>query len=204
MCLFQARGCLLAFERRIGHAVLMLASLPLDCKNNLMADLPPLYLRWGRHPVCRHEFFKSSVFQNICHRVHKNQKEDFDQCVESFSAVQKNWVTVEMGKIIPKIHAGTRLSKSILQGQRQNSHEVICSLEVLHSKMNWIISNLQNNGQDASVDGSGCADDEDVALAPSSRVVVPSTEWSPIPPSFVSTNLPLICYNSKLNSKGKK
>jgi hypothetical protein len=70
--------------------------------------------------------------------------------------------------------------------------------------MNWIISNLQNNGQDASVDGSGCADDEDAALAPLSRVVVPSTEWSPIPPSFVSTNLPLICYNSKLNSKGKK
>jgi hypothetical protein len=167
-----------------------------------MADLPSLYLCWARHPVCRHDFFKSSVFQNICRRVHKSQKEDFDQCVESFSAVQKSWVTVEMGKIIPKIHAGTRLSKSILQGQRQSSLEVIGSLEVLHSKMNWIISNLQNNGQDVSVDDST---DDEYALVPSSaRAVLPISSWSPVPPSFVSNNLPLICYNAKLNSKGKK
>jgi hypothetical protein len=204
LCLFQARGCLLAFERRIGQAVLMLASLPLDFKNNLLADLPPLYLRWARHPVCRHEYFQSTVFKNICYRVHKSQKEEFEQSKEMFSAVQKSWVSVEMGRIMPKLHAGTRLSQCILQGQRQSAHEVIGSLEVLHSKMNWIISNLQNNGQDVSEDGREGCDGDDAAMAPShSPTVLPSTSWS-TPPSFVSTNVPLICYNSKLNSKGKK
>jgi hypothetical protein len=36
LCLFQAWACLLAMERRISQAVKMLASLPVDDKNNLI------------------------------------------------------------------------------------------------------------------------------------------------------------------------
>ena len=201
MCLFQARGCLLAFERRIGQAVLMLASLPLDSKNNLMPDLPPLYIRWKNHPVCLLSFFQSSVFQNICHRVHKRQKEEFDQNQEVFSPVQKSWVTIEMGRIIPKLHAGNRLSKSILQGQRQFSHEIIGSLDVLHSKMDWIISNLQSNGQDTLADAS---DDSTSAHSHDIPLVASPHTFSPRPPCFVSPNVSPVCYNSKMNVKGKK
>jgi hypothetical protein len=41
MHLFQARCCLLASERQIGQAVLMLVSLPWDAKHNVMSKLPP-------------------------------------------------------------------------------------------------------------------------------------------------------------------
>jgi hypothetical protein len=121
MCMFQARGCLFAFERQIGQAALMLASLPLDSKNNLMPDLPPLYLQWSQHPLCLLEFFQSLVFQTNCCRVYESQKEEFDQSQDEFTACQKSWVTREMKRIMPKLHAGTCMSQSILQDQCQNS-----------------------------------------------------------------------------------
>jgi hypothetical protein len=202
MCMFQARGCLLAFKRRIGKAVLMLTNLPLDSKNILLPELPPLYLRWNHHPVCLLDYFQSSIFQNISCRVHRSQKEAFDMCQEAFSARQKSWVTREMGRIMPKLQVGTRLSQSILQGQRANSHEVIGSLEVLHLKMNWIISQLQHNGQDVSVDESD-ADSSAVAPVHGFPPITPQS-WSSKPPSFLSPNVPRVSFDSKVNSKGKK
>lgn len=48
LCLFQGRACLLAMERQISQAVKMLASLPVDNKNNLISESPP-FTNGGLH-----------------------------------------------------------------------------------------------------------------------------------------------------------
>jgi hypothetical protein len=60
-CLYQARGCLLAFQHWIGQAVKMLASLPLDDRNNLLVEGAPLYQRWSNHPVPCVDFFSGEL-----------------------------------------------------------------------------------------------------------------------------------------------
>ena len=64
-CLHQALGSLKAFERRIAHAVKLVASLPLDSKNILMSFADPIYIQWASFPVLDHLFFHSPSFQEI-------------------------------------------------------------------------------------------------------------------------------------------
>lgn len=209
MCLFQARGCLLAFERRIGQAVKMLASLPLNEKNLVLLEEPPLHKRWANHPVCILDFFQSPAFQNIMDRVQKGQRQESFSTSNELTSRQKNWVTQEMNKITPKLNASARLSQAILQGQQQAFSEVVRSLEGLHTKTDWIIDQLVNNGkndintigiykEDAGVDVDG----DSVSIGSP----LPATTTSVIrPPRFVSTNTNSIAtFNPLVNSKGKK
>ncbi len=74
----------------------MLASLPLDSKNNVMLELLPLYQWWSQHPVCMLEFFQFlDVFQNICICMQKCQKEEFDLTLDELSLCQKTWLFQE-------------------------------------------------------------------------------------------------------------
>jgi hypothetical protein len=73
LCLFQAQACLLAMERRISQAVKMLASRPVDDKNNLISESPPIHQWWSSYCVCRLPFFQSANFLDICRHVYKAQ-----------------------------------------------------------------------------------------------------------------------------------
>jgi hypothetical protein len=69
--LFQAWACLLAMEGRILQAVKMLASLPVDDKNNLISESLPIHRRWSSYCVYRLPFFQSANFLGIHRCVHK-------------------------------------------------------------------------------------------------------------------------------------
>jgi hypothetical protein len=76
LCLYQALGSLKAFERRIEHAVKLVASLPLDAKNILMPLADPIYIQWKSFPVLNHDFFSSPQFQEIVMQVQTGQKHE--------------------------------------------------------------------------------------------------------------------------------
>jgi hypothetical protein len=197
MCLIQAKGCLLAFERRIGQAVLMLASLPLDEKNNLLTEQPPLFIRWATHPVVLLDYFRSDVFQDICIRVQASQKSEFNDLAEELTSRQRSWVTKELGKIMPKLCVANRTSQSILQGRRQSTEQVVGSLELAHQKIDWIIKKL--------IEGDLCPSSGSVAAEPSSASVnAPGPKQLACPPpQFVATVNNIVSYNTSQNSKGK-
>jgi hypothetical protein len=51
MCLFQTRGSLLAFERRVGQALKLLASLPLNEKDIMLSE-EALFTSIGKILLC--------------------------------------------------------------------------------------------------------------------------------------------------------
>ena len=201
MCLFQAKGCLSAFKRQIGQAVLMLASLPLDEKNNLLSELPPLFLRWSQHHVVMLDYFRSEVFDNICIRVQTSQTNESIDLIEELSVCQRSWVSKEVGKIVPKIQAGTRISQSILKGHRQSTEHITSSLNLAHQKMDWIIKKLCNecNKEVSHPTSAQTYDNTSIAESPPK----PKFRSTPLP-QFVSTNTDCVTYNTNLNSKGKQ
>jgi hypothetical protein len=142
VCLYYARGCLKSFEQRISKAVKMLASLPLDHRNDLIAEELPIHQRWRYHPIVMLDYFQSEVFGSICHRVQSSQKGEQNVVAEDLSPRQKNYVQEELGtKLMPKLNVANRLSQSILSGQRIQNEEVILHLNSLHTKLDWLIHN---------------------------------------------------------------
>lgn len=194
MCLIQAKGCLMAFQRRIGQAVLMLASLPVDEKNNLLAEMSPMFVKWSQHPVVMLDYFRSQVFYNICGRVQTSQIEESKDLAEELSVRQRSWVSKEMGKIMPKLSQGNRISQSILLGQRQSTEHITSSLELVHQKMDWIIKQLSNGGPSAVEEGSISSSDSN---PPPARI-----RSTPLP-QFLPPNPDSVVYDTTLNSKGK-
>jgi hypothetical protein len=206
MCLFQARGCLLAFERRIGQGVKMLASLPLNEKNLMLAEEPAIHLHWANHPVCLLDYFQSIVFQNISNRVQKGQRQESFATSNDLSSRQKNWVSQEINKITPKLNASARLSQAILQGQRQSFAKVARSLEGLHTKTDWIIGHLVTNANIPTTIRK-CKPDAVVNVESVSQYSSPSTHGNDVPirpPRYVCTTTVEAAFNPLVNSKGKK
>ena len=68
LCLFQASSCLLSMERRISQAVKMLASLPVDEKNNLNSECVSIHERWSSFAVCRLPYSLTFVAGSTKHK----------------------------------------------------------------------------------------------------------------------------------------
>lgn len=117
-CLNQALGCLLAMERRIQHAVKLLASKVQDERNNPIFEDPAIYLQW-KTPILGHPFFSSPAFRSIVTRVHDGQRSESLVTDEELSKVQSNWVKREISNVLlPKLQRTQRCTQSILQQQR--------------------------------------------------------------------------------------
>jgi hypothetical protein len=127
-CLLQAHGSLLAIRFRIISAVKLLASLPLNDKNNLQPDELPIYQRWAHHPVVKLPFFGSQTFFDICTRVQNNQKQAAHLSDNEPSAQHKSWFGREVHQhIVPKLSHNIRLIQSLITGQRELRVEVLAS-----------------------------------------------------------------------------
>ncbi len=114
-CLYQALGCLKAFESRIAHAVKLLASLPLDAKNILMPLAEPIYIKWEKFPVLHHDFFCSSRFQALVTLVQTGQKQEALLTSGDLSHQQKSSMQREFSdRITPGIQQNIRTTQSAL------------------------------------------------------------------------------------------
>jgi hypothetical protein len=119
-CLIQAHGSLSAIVFRVTSAVKLLASLPVDDKNNLLVDEPAIYLRWSHHPVLSLPFFRSQTFFDICSRVQHSQKQSALLLANDPTSEQKSWFGREVQKnIVPKLTHNIRLLQSIITSNRE-------------------------------------------------------------------------------------
>lgn len=59
LCLIQAQAWLLALERCIAQAVKMIASLPVEDKNNLICESAPIQEQWASRDVVELPFFQT-------------------------------------------------------------------------------------------------------------------------------------------------
>jgi hypothetical protein len=118
-------GGLKSLEWRILHGVLLLASLPLDSNNILMADQPPIIARWSSFSVCQMTFFKSAVFHDIMTKVHESQKKHANLLHLELSPENKKFVQLEIGdRILPCIQSQTRLCMEVIESQRRSEAEL--------------------------------------------------------------------------------
>jgi hypothetical protein len=179
-CLIQARGCLASFQQRIGQAVKMLASLPMNDRNDLLIEELPIYKRWNSHPVRFLIFFEGEVFGSICHRVQTAQKAEHYNIVEELSPQQQNFIQREFSKITPKLQVGTRLSQSILSGQRLHQQEIISHLNSLHTKLDWIIENTPGLPLGEA--------QEETLMVPTSEGLTVAHDTPPRPSPNITTN----------------
>jgi hypothetical protein len=147
-CLPQAHGSLLAIRFRIISAVKLLASLPLDDKNNLLVSDPPIYQRWSSHPVSQLAFFKSPAFFDICTRVQNSQKQAAVLLDNEPSAQHKSWYGREVQQYIaPKLTHNVRLLQSVITGQRDLHQEVQTvshNIHILDQNNDAIMSHLDH------------------------------------------------------------
>jgi hypothetical protein len=201
LCLFQARACLLAMERQILQAVKMLASLPVDDKNNLISKSPPIHQRWSTYCVCRLPFFQSATFLDICVRVHKAQMDQALMLDGEPPAKQKHWISHEIGdKVVPKLHACIRASQSLMQGRRLHQQETSAlghRLESIETKLDTILQHLKTPPHLSPSDQSPFSHEDDVAL-----VGVPVTSSSSLPSPPPSHDWFKLSYGPAKNSKG--
>jgi hypothetical protein len=145
-CLLQAQGSLLAIRFRIISAVKMLASLPLDDKNNLLVSDDPIYQRWSHHPVLKLPFFGSPTFFDICTRVQNSQKQSALLLDNEPSAQHKSWFGREVQKdIVPKLTHNIRLIQSLITGQRDLRQEVVLANSTLATAVHNIHSLDETN-----------------------------------------------------------
>jgi hypothetical protein len=153
--LIQALGGLKAMEWRIFHGVLLLASLPVDCNNILMADEPPVLTRWSGFDVAQLPFFQSTEFQNIMSKVHASQKRHANLLHLQVSPHNQNLIQTEIGdRILPGMQSQTRLCNDIIESQRRSEAELrdikTLLLHVFQNRTNedsQLVADNQNQNQ---------------------------------------------------------
>jgi hypothetical protein len=119
-CLIQTQGSLSAIVFRVTRAVKLLASLPVDDKNNLLVDEPAIYLCWSHHPVLSQPFFGSQTFFDICFQVQHSQKQSALLVANNPTSQQKSWFGREGQKnIVPKLTHNIGLLQSLLTSNRE-------------------------------------------------------------------------------------
>jgi hypothetical protein len=135
-------------ERRILQAVKLLASLPVDDKNNLISKSPQ-FTNVGLHIVFAGlPFFQSaSTFLDIRVCVHKAQMDQALMLDEEPPAKQKHWISHEIGdKVVPKLYACIRASQSLMQGQRLHQQETSAlghRFSSIETKLDTILQHLK-------------------------------------------------------------
>jgi hypothetical protein len=118
-CLIQAQGSLSAIVFRVTSVVTLLASLPVDDKNNLLVDGLAIYLRWSHHPILSHPFFGSQTFFDICSRVQHSQKQSTLLVANDPTSQRKSWFGREVQKnIVSKLTHNIGLLQSLLTSNR--------------------------------------------------------------------------------------
>jgi hypothetical protein len=182
-------------ERRIGHAVKLLASLPVDDKNNLISEISSIHERWASHPVVQLPYFQTEAFLDIRRRVHKAQMDEALMLDGDPPAQQKHWISHEIGdKVVPKLHACIRATQCLMQGQRlhdQRMSAIDQRMSAMETKLDTIIQLLDNPSQNALAQiEDNFSDDASVfprdpvtpiesipASLPKSVVATASSEW---------------------------
>jgi hypothetical protein len=150
-CLIQAEGSLLAILFRITSAVKLLASFPLDDKNNLLLNQQPIYKRWCKHPVTSLPFFRSTIFFDICTRVQQSQKQSALYLENEPTAQHKSWFGVEVQKnVLPKLNHNIRLSQSLITGQREFRDQVLREIASACSSLDTLNHNV--HAVDSTID----------------------------------------------------
>jgi hypothetical protein len=179
----------------------MLASPPLDDKNNLISESPPIHQGWSTYCICRLPFFQSATFLDICVRVHKAQTDQALMLDGEPPAKQKHWISHEIGnKVVPKLHACIRASQSLMQGQRLHQQETSAlghRLSSIQTKLDTILQHLKTPPHLSSSDQSPFSHEDDVKL-----VGVPVTPSSSLPSPPPSHDWFKLSYNPVKNSKG--
>jgi hypothetical protein len=204
LCFFQARACLLAMERRISQAVKMLASLPVDDKNYLISESPPIHHRRSSYCVCQLPFFQSANFLDICCHVHKAQMDQALMLDGEPPAKQKHWISHKIGdKVVPKLHACIRASQSLMHGQRLHQQETSAlghRLSSIETMLDTILQHLKTPPNLSSSDQASYAKDDDEVEVESVGVPVSPSPYLLSPPP--SSDWFKLSFDPVKNSKG--
>jgi hypothetical protein len=190
-CLHQALGSLKAFERRIEHAVKLVASLPLDSKNILSPEAPPIFVRWERYPVLNHDYFRSELFSQVVTKVQSAQKQDALLMSDDTTPQQKSYFQRELSQhVTPNLQHNLRSTQSLKQdvAKLQSTMESFASI-LRYSKPNTA----------SSVEKDIDIDEHPLSLSPSFSFPSPlQLGVSPMSPSP-----PASSYDKELTKKGK-
>jgi hypothetical protein len=223
LCLIQARSCLLAIERRVGHAVKLLALHLVDDKNNLIIESPSIQERWSSHPVALLPFFATESFLDIRARVQKAQKLEALMIDDEPPAQQKHWISREIGdKVVPKLNASIRTSQTLMQVQWQHTEcfsamdkrmllveSKLLSLESkfasVESKLDTIMHHLLPSSMNMNLDSDNSVSDN--LHHPPEHPVTPTPSKFPaimnLAFSSPSSELFKLSYDQAKNSKGQ-
>jgi hypothetical protein len=199
LCLFQARACLLAMERRISQAVKMLASLPVDDQNNLISESPPIHQRWSTYYVCRLPFFQPANFMDVFAST-KHKWTRLSCWMENHQHSRNTEFVMRLGIRLSQIaRLYSCLTKPYARPEASSARD-LCSWTPplsIKTKLDTILQYLKTPPNLSSSDQSSFPHEDDIEL-----VDVPVTPSSSLPSPPPSSDWFKLSFDPAENSKG--